>query len=268
MDIFQALFLGFVQGITEFIPVSSSGHLELVQHIFNLSPDNFHLFMEFVNFGTLLALLFYYHDKIWRITKNVFTERNYRLAINLVITTIPAGIVGLIFASIIENNSFFSSLYTVSIAMGLVGLLMIFIDKIPHLSPIKNEDHLTPARALAIGLCQIFALVPGVSRSGSTIITGRIVGLDSESAADYSFLASIPIMFGVCFKMFLSESGRVFFAENINSLFFANLIAFVVGLIALKYVLNYLQKPGSLQTFGKYRVILSLIILGVLLTLV
>ena len=128
MDIFQALFLGFVQGITEFIPVSSSGHLELVQHIFNLSPDNFHLFMEFVNFGTLLALLFYYHDKIWRIIKNVFTERNYRLAINLVITTIPAGIVGLIFASIIENNSFFSSLYTVSIAMGLVGLLMIFID--------------------------------------------------------------------------------------------------------------------------------------------
>ncbi len=268
MDIFQALFLGFVQGITEFIPVSSSGHLELVQHIFNLSPDNFHLFMEFVNFGTLLALLFYYHDKIWRIIKNVFTERNYRLAINLVITTIPAGIVGLIFASIIENNSFFSSLYTVSIAMGLVGLLMIFIDKIPHLSPIKNEDHLTPARALAIGLCQVFALVPGVSRSGSTIITGRIVGLDSESAADYSFLASIPIMFGVCFKMLLSESGRVFFAENINSLFFANLIAFVVGLIALKYVLKYLKKPGSLQTFGKYRVILSLIVLGVLLTLV
>lgn len=265
MDIFQAILLGFVQGITEFIPVSSSGHLELVQHIFNFPAENFHIFMEFINLGTLLALLFYYHEKIWHIIKDVFQSRNYRLAINIIITTIPAGIVGLIFSGFIEDSPFFSSLFTVCIAMGVVGLIMILIDKLPHLSPIKNEDHLTPIRALVIGLCQIFALIPGVSRSGSTIITGRIMGLDSESAADYSFLASIPIMCGVCLKMFLSESSRIYFAENINALFFANLVAFVVGLFALKYLLAYLKKPGSLQSFGKYRITLSCIVLGVLL---
>lgn len=265
MDIFQAIILGLVQGLTEFIPVSSSGHLEIIQHIFGMSGDGFHYFLEFINLGTLLALLIFFHERIWKILKNVFRERNYKLALNILITSIPAGIVGLILGGLIEESDFFSSLYTVGVAMGVVGLIMIIIDKLPHMSTLENENHLTPARALAIGLSQTFALIPGVSRSGSTIITGRIVGLDSESAAEYSFLASIPIMCGVCLKMFLSESSRIYFVENLNALFFANLVAFVAGLFALKYLLKYLKKPGSLQTFGRYRVILACLVLGVML---
>lgn len=185
MDIFQAILLGIVQGLTEFIPVSSSGHLEIVQHIFGFSGENFHLFLEFINLGTLLALLIYFHKRIWKIIKNVFRERNYKLAINIVITSIPAGLAGLLLASWIEDNDFFSSLFTVSIAMGLVGLVMIFIDRIPHMSDLKDENQLTPKRALIIGLSQVLALIPGTSRSGTTIVTGRIVGLNSESAAEY-----------------------------------------------------------------------------------
>ncbi len=268
MDIFQAILLGFIQGITEFIPVSSSGHLELAQHIFNFSGDNFHLFLEFINLGTLLALLIYFHERIWRIIKDVFQNRNYKLAINIVITTIPAGVAGLLLSSLIEESDFFSSLFTVSIAMGVVGIIMVLIDKLPHLSTLKNENHLTPWRALAIGVSQVLALIPGVSRSGTTIITGRLVGLDSESSAEYSFLASIPIMLGVCVKMFLSESGRAYFSENLNSLFFANLVAFVVGIFALKYLLAYLKKPKSLQTFGRYRIIVACLVLGTMLILV
>lgn len=265
MDIFQAILLGIVQGLTEFIPVSSSGHLEIAQHIFGLSGENFHLFLEFINLGTLLALLIYFRKRIWKIILNVFEEHNYKLAINIVITTIPAGLAGLLLANMIENNSFFSSLFTISIAMGIIGLVMIFIDRLPHMSELKNENHLTPIRALIIGLSQILALVPGTSRSGTTIITGRIVGLNSESAAEYSFLASIPIMCGVCLKMFLSETGRTYFSENLGILLISNLVAFVVGLIALKCVLKYLKQPKSLQSFGRYRVVLACIVLGVML---
>lgn len=267
MDIFQALFLGLVQGLTEFIPVSSSGHLELIRHIFNFPAENFHLFLECVNFGTLFALLFYFRERIWKITKDVFEERNYKLAINIVITTIPAGLAGLIFAELIENSDFFSSLFTVGTAMGIVGIIMVVIDKLPHMSSLKNENHLTPGRALLIGILQVFALVPGTSRSGTTIVAGRIAGMDSESSAEYSFLASIPIMCAVCLKLFLSESSRTYFIENLNALFFSNLVAFVVGLWALHYLLRYLKKPKSLQTFGWYRITLSCLIIGSLLIL-
>lgn len=268
MDIFQAILLGLIQGLTEFIPVSSSGHLELAQTIFNIPADNFHLFLEFINLGTLLALLIYFRKRIFKIIKNVFQEHNYKLAINIIITSIPAGLIGLLLSDVIENNGFFNSLPTVAAAMGIVGLIMIAIDKLPHMSKLENENHLTPARALVIGLSQTFALIPGTSRSGTTIIAGRIVGLDSESSAEYSFLASIPIMCGVCLKMFLSESSRTYFAENLNMLLLSNLVAFVVGLIALKYLLKFLKKPKSLQAFGWYRVIVACLVIGTLLILV
>lgn len=267
MDIFQAMLLGFVQGITEFIPVSSSGHLELIQHIFNFPSENFHYFLEFINLGTLLALLIYFRKRIWTILQDIFSERNYRLAINLVITTIPAGIIGLLLAGMIEENDFFSSLITVSVAMGIIGILMLVIDRLPHLSNLKDESHLTPARALIIGLSQVIALIPGASRSGTTILAGRIIGLDSKSAAEYSFLASIPIMCGVCLKLFTSETSRVYFGENLGMLLLSNLIAFVVGLVALKFLLRFLKKPGALQSFGRYRITLACIVIGVVLIL-
>lgn len=267
MDIFQAILLGFVQGITEFIPVSSSGHLELAQQIFNFHAEHFHLFLEFINLGTLLALFIFFRKRIWHIIRNVFLDRNYKLALNLVITTIPAGLAGLIFADLIENNGIFDSLITISIAMGIVGIIMVLIDHLPHMSNLKNENHLTAARALAIGLSQILALIPGTSRSGTTIIAGRIVGLDSKSAAEYSFLASIPLMCGVCLKMFLSEEGRSYFGANLGPLLLSNAVAFVVGLLALHFLLRYLKKPKSLQTFGRYRIIVACLTLGTMLIL-
>jgi len=267
MDIFQSLLLGLVQGLTEFIPVSSSGHLEIIQHIFNFPSENFHLFLEFINLGTLLALLFYFRERIWKILRDVFEKRNYKLAINLIITTIPAGLAGLIFSDLIENNNFFSSLFTVGIAMGVVGVIMVLIDKLPHLSELKNENQLTPGRALLIGILQVFALIPGTSRSGTTIIAGRLAGMDSESSAEYSFLASIPIMLAVCLRLFLSEPSRVYFAANLNALFFSNLIAFVAGLWALRYLLRYLKQPKSLQTFGWYRIAVACLVVGSLLIL-
>lgn len=267
MNILESTVLGLVQGITEFIPVSSSGHLEITQRILGAGgrAEDFHFFLELINFGTLFALLFYYRQTIWEILQRVFVKKDYKLALNILITSIPAGIIGLVLSKVIEKLPFFSSLTTIGFAMGFVGLIMIFVNKLPHLSKLKDENELTPGRALAIGLAQTFALIPGVSRSGSTIITGRVMGLDSKSAAKYSFLASLPIMIAVCGKSLLSSSSRAYITSNLGMLLLSNLIAFVSGLIALQIVMKYFKKEKSIPSFGIYRVILSLGIFAALL---
>ena len=260
MNILESTVLGLVQGITEFIPVSSSGHLEITQRILGAGgrAEDFHFFLELINFGTLFALLFYYRQTIWEILQRLFVKKDYKLALNILITSIPAGIIGLVLSKVIEKLPFFSSLTTIGFAMGFVGLIMIFVNKLPHLSKLKDENELTPGRALAIGLAQTFALIPGVSRSGSTIITGRVMGLDSKSAAKYSFLASLPIMIAVCGKSLLSSSSRAYITSNLGMLLLSNLVAFVSGLIALQIVMKYFKKEKSIPSFGVYRVILSL----------
>ena len=267
MNILESTVLGLVQGITEFIPVSSSGHLEITQRILGAGgrAEDFHFFLELINFGTLFALLFYYRQTIWEIMQRVFVKKDYKLALNILITSIPAGIIGLVLSKVIEKMPFFSSLTTIGFAMGFVGLIMIFVNKLPHLSKLKDENELTPGRALAIGLAQTFALIPGVSRSGSTIITGRVMGLDSKSAAKYSFLASLPIMIAVCGKSLLSSSSRAYIASNLGMLLLSNLVAFISGLIALQIVMKYFKKEKSIPSFGIYRVILSLGIFAALL---
>ena len=259
MNILESTVLGLVQGITEFIPVSSSGHLEITQRILGAGgrAEDFHFFLELINFGTLFALLFYYRQTIWEILQRVFVKKDYKLALNILITSIPAGIIGLVLSKVIEKLPFFSSLTTIGFAMGFVGLIMIFVNKLPHLSKLKDENELTPGRALAIGLAQTFALIPGVSRSGSTIITGRVMGLDSKSAAKYSFLASLPIMIAVCGKSLLSSSSRAYITSNLGMLLLSNLVAFISGLIALQIVMKYLKKENSIPSFGVYRVILA-----------
>lgn len=260
MNILESTVLGLVQGITEFIPVSSSGHLEITQRILGAGgrAEDFHFFLELINFGTLFALLFYYRQTIWEILQRVFVKKDYKLALNILITSIPAGIIGLVLSKVIEKMPFFSSLTTIGFAMGFVGLIMIFVNKLPHLSKLKDENELTPGRALAIGLAQTFALIPGVSRSGSTIITGRVMGLDSKSAAKYSFLASLPIMIAVCGKSLLSSSSRAYITSNLGMLLLSNLVAFISGLITLQIVMKYFKKENSIPSFGVYRVILSL----------
>ncbi|MBQ9029243.1 undecaprenyl-diphosphate phosphatase [Candidatus Saccharibacteria bacterium] len=265
MSIFIAILLGIVQGLTEFIPVSSSGHLELIQQIIGGRAGDFHLFIELINLGTVIALILYFRKRIWGILQDIFKKKNYKLAINVIITCIPAGLAGLLLGDFIETNGFFSSLYTVSIAMLVIGILMIASDKTPHMSKLKDENKLTKPRALYIGLAQVLALIPGVSRSGSTILAGRAVGLSAASATEYSFLVSIPLMLAVCAKSLVSSTTRTYLFTNLGPLLIANLFAFVFGMLALKLVMDYVKKQNSLRAFGFYRVILASIVLIYLL---
>lgn len=262
MSIFEAITLGLVQGATEFIPVSSSGHLVIGQYILGGGAD--HLFIEFINIGTLLALMVYFRQRIISAIHDVVIKRNFRLLRNIIITVLPAGLVGFFMADFIAAHPFFTNLWTVVFALLSLGVVMVFLEKLPVKSAVADGDSLPKDRALFIGLSQILALIPGVSRSGSTIIAGRFMGLGASKAAEYSFLVSIPIMLGVIVKLFVKEADRFYFAQHLPELLIGNIVAFVSGLLAVGFLMKYLQN-NSLRIFGYYRIGLALVLATVLL---
>jgi undecaprenyl-diphosphatase len=262
MTIFEAIILGIIQGLTEFIPISSSGHIILMQQVFDGASD--HLFVEWVNIGTVMALIIYFWPRITSTYKDIVEKKEWRLVRNILLAGIPAGLIGLTFADVIESNGFFGSPWTVAIMLLVVGLVMIFLEKIPRLSEKKDGADLPIKRALAIGAAQAVALIPGTSRSGSTIIAGRLSGLSPAAAAEFSFLLSIPIMLGVVLKLLTQPDDIAYLQENFLAVFLGNFFAFVSGLLAVGFLMRYLKKH-SLAVFGWYRIVLSVIIIAILL---
>jgi len=260
MQLLESIILGIIQGLTEFIPVSSSGHLVIAQ-VF-LSGASNHLFLEYISIGTTLSLIIYFRKRIISLVRDVFRMRRYRFALNLLITAIPAGAVGFTLAGFIESNPFFGSLTTVAVTLMVVGILMVVLEKLPKASSLDTIEALTPKRALVIGLAQVFALIPGVSRSGSTIIAGRFAGLKSADAAEYSFLASLPIMLGVILKIFVSNGDYV--VANLDIVIVSNIAAFIAGIAAIGFLMRFLSRHG-LALFGWYRIGLSLVLISVIL---
>lgn len=266
MSIFESIILGLLQGLTEFIPVSSSGHLVAAQFFFSGASE--HLFLQWIDVGTFTALIVYFRHKLVAIAKDIFITKNYKLARNILITAIPAGAVGYFMSGFIESTLFFNSIVTVTIALGAVGVVMVVLEKLPRKSPVKSAEKLGWNRALVIGIVQVVALIPGVSRSGSTIIAGRLMGLNPATAAEYSFLVSLPIMFGLIMKLIISPGGREYFMANATELIIGNIVAFVSGLLAVSFLINYLSKHG-LAIFGWYRIgLASVLSVAILLQLV
>jgi len=262
MSIIDAIILGIIQGLTEFIPVSSSGHLVIAQTLLLGEAD--HLFIQALDFGTLLALVIYFFPKLVDLFKKVFIQKDYRLARNIILTCIPAGLLGLVLADFIQKSSVLLNPLTVSIMLALVGVLMVVVDRLPKKSAKATGTDLSPKRALVVGFAQAFALIPGVSRSGSTIIASRIMGLNPRAAAEYSFMVSIPIMLGLVGKLLLKPSDRTYMIENLDVIIIANIAAFVAAILAIHFLLQYLSKHG-LALFGWYRIVLAAVVITVLL---
>lgn len=263
MNAIESIILGAVQGLTEFIPVSSSGHLVIFQYIFSGSSE--HLFLEFINIGTLAALMVYFRKRIYKIFKETIEQKNYTVLRNIIITSIPAGLIGFFASDYIASELFFNSIYTVIATLIVVGFIMIFINRIAK----KQVEELSIEtlhwhQALFIGLAQMTALIPGVSRSGSTIIMGRLVGMTPKSAAEYSFIASLPIMIAVTIKIFIKATDRQYFFDNLEFLVVGNIVAFVAGILAIGFLMRYLERH-SLAIFGWYRVALAFSILAFIL---
>ena len=262
MNLLEAIILGIIQGLTEFIPVSSSGHLVVAQNLMNGSAD--HLFIQALDFGTTLALLIYFFPKLVDLFNRVFKHHDYRLARNIIITVLPAGLLGLALADFIQGSRVLLSPLVVAIMLAMVGVLMVVVDKLPKKSARETGADLSPKRALVVGLAQSFALIPGVSRSGSTIVASRIMGLNAKAAAEYSFMVSIPIMLGLITKLLVKPADRAYLVANLDMIVIANVAAFIAALAAIHFLLTYLSKHG-LALFGWYRIALATVIVAVLL---
>jgi undecaprenyl-diphosphatase len=259
VNIFVAALLGLVQGLTEFIPVSSSGHLVLAHELFDLNEVGLS-FDVALHGGTLLALIVFFHKDVIRLAKSLVVKtEETRLAWFLAIATIPAVIAGVLFESQAETS--FRSSILVAINLIIVAFFMLGAEK--YSQTIKKKTKLEKTslpQAIGIGFAQALAIVPGVSRSGSTITAGLFAGLDRVSATRFAFLLGIPIIAGALLKTMLS--GGMSELQNETSVFAVGVVtAFVSGMFAIKFLLKYLSKH-SIAVFAYYRIGLGLLVLA------
>ena len=267
MTFYQSFILGIVQGITEFIPISSSGHLVIIPYLlqWNLNPELAFIFDVLVQVATLLAVIAYFWRDLYEILKQFilglwnrkpFTNTYARMGWLLIIATIPAGIIGIIAKDVVENA--FSSILLTGIALLVNAFLLALAEKLGKRN--RQQKDVTPLDSLIIGLFQSMAIFPGLSRSGSTIAGGVFRNLDRKTAARFSFLMSIPIMLAA--GLFAS-----FDLRNIPNLI-SNLLVFlpgfissaVVGYLSIRWLLDYVSKH-SLYIFSIYCSIVGLLVI-------
>lgn len=260
MTILQAIILGLIQGFTEFIPVSSSGHLVLAHHFFGVTATGLS-FDVALHVGTLGALLLYFSKDIVKLVKSLFVKSpQTRLAWLLIIATLPAVVAGLLLESAAETA--FRSPRLVAINLAIVAILMLFAERY-YQKQVKQPtmiDKISRKQALIMGFSQAAAIVPGVSRSGSTITAGLFAGMDRVAATRFSFLLGIPITTGAVIKVF-TESQALQQVQDDKGIFIAGIItAFLSGLFAIRFLLRFLAKH-SLAIFAYYRIALSILVL-------
>lgn len=261
MNILQAILLGLVQGLTEFIPVSSSGHLVIMERLLNIQTGL--VFDVALHIGTLTALLSFFWRDILKIAKAVFVKSpQTKLAWLIVLATVPAVIVGFFLQDLVESS--FRSLKLVGLTLIGMASFMILAEYFVKRKPARHKlEKLTPAKAAFIGSAQALAIVPGISRSGSTIVAGIFSGLDRVSATRLSFLLAIPITTGAILKVLIDSEATTLISQR-PAIFAAGILsAALSGMFAIKFLLNYLAKNG-LHIFAYYRIALGLTTLLVL----
>lgn len=272
LELLEAIFLGVVQGLTEFLPVSSSGHLLLSQYFLGMDQDRFGLpFDAAIHTGTVLAVISFFWRDLLRMARAFvrslrgpnFEERDQRMAYLILVATIPAGVVGLLFQGFFETEV--RSPWIVSFNLVLVGVLFIVGEAVGRQN--RTSDKLGFKEALGIGLAQTVALFPGVSRSGGTITLGLFLGLRRDEAARFSFLMSVPITTAAALLSLADAFGSGIDAGDALLFVAGSVTSGVVGYLAIRFLLNYLA-GHSLRAFAYYRfalaaVVVTLLLLGV-----
>lgn len=261
MTLFEAAILGAIQGATEFIPVSSTGHLVLTERFLDV-PANF-TFAVLLNVGTLLALILFFRKRILLVLIEIFIKRNVRYAGLLILATIPAGLLAIIFDDSIERLN--TNAWVVAVALLIGGVLMVLWGKERVKPSIKKQADIKLSNALVVGFAQAVALIPGVSRSGSTILASLGSGFSKKAAAEFSFMMAIPIIFAATLRTLLSSDGRHFISTETDLFLIGNVTSFIFGLVAVKFLIGALGKYG-LKGFGWYRIGFSIFLAVLLLT--
>lgn len=270
MTILQAIVLAIVEGLTEFLPISSTGHMILAQGIMGMESDEYiRAFTVMIQFGAILSVLVLYWKRFFSANVapsmtfrgKVLTNRWKRLGyfyLSLIVALVPAMVIGLLFESYIDK--LLSNVSIVAVMLLLGGIFMLFIDRI---FSAKGKEHPTLLNSFFIGCFQVLAMVPGVSRSMATIVGGMQQGLSRKSAAEFSFFLAVPTMLGAtllkAYKLY-KDSGMKIFRDNATTLILGNIIAFLVAMAAIRFFINYLTKYGF-KLFGYYRIVVGAVIL-------
>jgi undecaprenyl-diphosphatase len=253
MSIFEAVVLGLIQGLSEFIPVSSSGHLLIAHEIFG-SDNSTLAFDVALHVGTLLALFIYFYKDIYSLLINIKAKNEQgRSARLLIVATLPAAITGFLFSGFIDDN--LRSPLLVAFTLAGVAFLMLYAD---HLHKKQKEKPISTKQGITVGFAQALALVPGVSRSGITITTGVLMGMTRAQSARFSFLLAIPIISGSALGILLKE-GLDSTVGN-QQLLIGVSVAFISGLAAIKFLLGIISRVG-LKPFAYYRLTVATLIL-------
>jgi undecaprenyl-diphosphatase len=265
IELLKAVLLGIVEGITEWLPISSTGHMILIEEFLQLNAsDAFkEMFFVVIQLGAILAVVFLYFHKL-----NPFSSRKTKIEkkstielwYKVIVGVIPAGVLGVLFDDWLNDHLY--NYQTVAIMLVLYGILFIIIEnRNKHrMANIQSFDHLTYKTAFLIGMFQVLSLIPGTSRSGATILGAIILGTSRYVAAEYSFFLSIPIMFGAS-ALKLVKFGFNFTRIEIAVLLIGMFVAFLISIIAIKFLLGYV-KNNDFKAFGWYRIFLGIIVIG------
>jgi undecaprenyl-diphosphatase len=260
MSIFEAIVIAVVEGITEFLPISSTGHMIVTSSLLGIQTQDFtKLYEVAIQFGAILSVVVLYR-------KRFFPLNRWNFYFKLIVAVIPALVLGALLSDYIDE--LLESSLTVAITM-LLGGFVLFIDRLFRNNPINNEKELSFGKAFIIGIWQCIAMIPGVSRSAASIIGGMQQKLTRNFAAEFSFFLAIPTMTAATgyklLKAYKETPEILQSKENITLLVIGNVVAFIVAMLAIKFFIGYLQKHGF-RLFGWYRILAGIILLILILT--
>ncbi len=252
MTIFQAIIIGIVEGITEFLPISSTGHMIITQSILGIESTEFvKSFLVNIQFGAILSVIVIYWKRFFQ-TFNFYYK--------LFIAFLPAAIIGFLLGDFID--SMLENVIVVATTLFIGGVFLLFVDK--WFNKPNEDSEISNLTAFKIGLFQCIAMIPGVSRSAATIVGGMANKMTRKAAAEFSFFLAVPTMAAAAgyklLKIITSEEGAAMLTENLTTLLIGNIVAFIVAIIGIKFFIHFLTKYGF-KAFGYYRIFLGLLIL-------
>lgn len=259
LALLKALFLGLIEGLTEFLPISSTGHLILFGHLIDFKSDSGRVFEVVIQFGAILAVCWLYRQKIIALIRGFFSGEAHarRFAINVFVAFLPAVVIGVLAVDFIKQVLF--SPLVVAFALIIGGLIIFAVEAREYKPKTIEATDISFKQSILVGFAQCVAMVPGTSRSGATIIGGMLLGLSRKAATEFSFFLAMPTMLGAA-TYDLFRNANVLTSDNLVNISVGFMAAFVAALLVIKALVKFVEKH-SLRVFAWYRIVLGILIL-------
>jgi undecaprenyl-diphosphatase len=265
-DFFNAVLLGLVEGLTEFLPVSSTAHLLVAENILGLNKDDWEAFTVVIQFGAVLSVVAVYWRKFWDVTVGLPTDPNARqFAANVIVAFLPAAVLGVLLIKFINRILLdpARALPAIGVTWIMGGVLILLFERIAPRPRWQGTDNLPLAKALQIGFCQCVALIPGVSRSGATILGAELLGVERKTAAHFTFYLAVPTMLGAS-VLELYQKRAELSQSSLTTIAIGFVISFIVAYAVVKSFIEFVGRYG-LKPFGWYRIAAGVLLLAMLL---